>query len=78
MDEYLLNRLKITKDEREIGMLINTQNLSELWLEHEHKYHVGNDILPTLSPNDPDFQSWYENNKMNLLRKRPGIEPADD
>ena len=46
MDEYLLNRLKITKDEREIGMLINTQNLSELWLEHEHKYHVGNDILP--------------------------------
>ena len=39
---------------------------------------VGNDILPTLSPNDPDFQNWYENNKVKLLRKRPGIEPADD
>ena len=33
MDEYLLNRLKITKDEREIGMLINTQNLSEADLQ---------------------------------------------
>lgn len=35
-------------------------------------------IEPTLSPKDPNFQSWYEQNKAKILKKKGGQEPADD
>lgn len=36
------------------------------------------EIIPTLSPNDPNFEQWYEANKGKILRKKGGQEPADD
>lgn len=36
------------------------------------------DVTPTLSPNDPNFEQWYEANKGKILRKKGGQEPADD
>lgn len=38
------------------------------------------DILPTISPNDPNFEKWYNENKEKILslRKKGGQEPSDD
>lgn len=35
-------------------------------------------VFPTLSPKDPNFEQWYEQNKVKILRKKGGQEPADD
>ena len=35
-------------------------------------------VKPTLSPKDPNFEQWYEQNKGKILKKKGGQEPAED
>ena len=39
---------------------------------------LAEDLIPTFSPNDPQFEEWYKDYKQKMLRKKGGQEPADD
>lgn len=39
---------------------------------------LSTELIPTLSPKDPNFKEWYEQNKSKILKKKGGQEPADD
>ena len=53
------------------GLILPPQSTSKQCL-------IMQEIYPTISPNDPNFQSWYEQNKSKILKKKGGQEPADD
>lgn len=44
----------------------------------QRSMYLSSDLLPTLSPKDPNFEEWYKRYKQKFLKKSGGQEPADD
>lgn len=44
----------------------------------QRSIYLSSDLLPTLSPKDPNFEEWYKEYKQKILKKSGGQEPADD
>ncbi len=65
----------------DIMKLVHLGLVSEYFVQFDAKgpssSMMGN-LIPTLSPKDPNYQQWYEGYQKTLTKKKGGQEPADN